>query len=152
LNVAVGQRRKIRGDRVVSIVRKKAGSDAGYAVAFFISPKRKGEMEMKNADFKQLLVKQTPEELACWFLVTKVRHMNGQVDSKRQRQMERFVPGWTWELTANDIALFNRLSDEGKDAVRYGWMPMIGNVARGENEILYENSPIAIILGRNVVL
>jgi hypothetical protein len=46
LNVAVGQRRKIRGDRVVSIVRKEAGSDAAYAVAFFILRQGKGEHKM----------------------------------------------------------------------------------------------------------
>ncbi len=42
---------------------------------------------MKNADFQKLLENQSPEELACWFLVTKVRHMNGLVEPKRVRQM-----------------------------------------------------------------
>jgi len=98
---------------------------------------------MKSADFKKLIANQTAEELACWFLVTKVRRMNGLVEPKRIRQVEKFVPGWTWDFTDPDIKLMSSLSEEGKAAVRRGQMPMVGDPANLTNKILYEN-PVLI--------
>jgi hypothetical protein len=83
----------------------------------FIPPR-----EYSDSDFTRLIANQTEDELRMWFIYHKLHHP--QLGSVRQQQLEKYVPGWTWEFTPEESDFYSALPENQKEMLRQGLIPV----------------------------
>jgi hypothetical protein len=79
--------------------------------------------ELSDADCQRLVNSQAEAEFLVWGMKNKI--FKAQLTAKRQQQLEKFVPGWTWNFNAANAKMWGKMPPKCKEIMQSGSQMLI---------------------------